>query len=66
MCLLLANSFDFSLKISFPIFVPGLKSPCNGFDFQILVAAAAMIGNTGDDVGVNVVDGVDGVEGVEE
>ena len=59
-----ANPFDFSIKMSFPIFEPGLKSPCKGFDFQTSVAAAAMIGDAEGDVGVDVVDGVDGIEGV--
>ncbi len=65
MCLSSANPFDFLLKMSFPIFVPGLKSPCKGFNFQTSGAAAAMIGAAEGDVGVDVVDVVDVVEGIE-
>ncbi len=49
------------MKMSFPIFEPGLKSPCKGFDFQTLVAVAAMIRDAEGDVGIDGVDGVDGV-----
>ncbi len=57
MRLSLANLFN-------PIFEPGLKSPCKGFDFQTSVASAAMIGDAEGDVRVDVVGGVDGVKGV--